>query len=124
MELKRISQGEIPPSGKYVLIYVATRPWEDSDDPENVFWKVAKCVHINSGTKDKYGNPELMFDAWGPDTYHGREVELWCELPSLEPYEINKICTYGSYTDKLKDDYNLYGKLLQKRIETLKNKET
>ena len=42
--IKKISKGEIPPEGKYILIYVANRPWHDTDDSENYRWKVVKTI--------------------------------------------------------------------------------
>ena len=34
----RISNGEFPPSKKYVLIYCGASPWSDSDDLYGKFW--------------------------------------------------------------------------------------
>lgn len=81
MKIKRISKGEMPPFGKYVLIYAGHRPWGDSTDLKNVYWRVAKCVpaEVSGNNKVPY-----RFDEFGPDSHFGQEIDIWCELPSLE----------------------------------------
>lgn len=105
MELKRISKGEMPPANKYVLIYCGDRPWIDSeDDPK---WKVAKCVYgismeqreklkksdsfadIYRGSvyrsEDEWGNNLVpyCFEEFGPGSFFGQEIDIWCELPEI-----------------------------------------
>ena len=108
MQIHRISKGEMPPEGKYILIYVPDRPWRDSTDQRGVFWKVAKFVKgisleerrklENSDnpvdrerarwftSADEFGNNRrpYYFDTFGPDSYFGQEVDIWCELPVVE----------------------------------------
>jgi hypothetical protein len=81
MKIKRISKGEIPPMGKYVLIYANNRLWSDSTDPDNVYWKVAKCVPAKI-----FGNNKVPYEfkEFGPDKHFGQSIDIWCELPSLE----------------------------------------
>lgn len=105
MELKRISKGEMPPANKYVLIYCGSRPWIDSDDDPK--WKVAKCVYgismeqreeleksdslvdrFRAGyiyPEDEWGNnlAPYRFKEFGPDSFFGQEVDIWCELPKI-----------------------------------------
>ena len=111
MEIKRISNREMPPANKYVLIFVPGLPWSDSDDEYGKHWKVAKCVYGISRTErielsnssscsererartfqfgDEDGN-NLMpyrFKEFGSDSYFGQEVDIWCELPVIEVKE-------------------------------------
>lgn len=81
MKIKRISKGEMPPMGKYVLIYAGNRPWCDSTDPENVYWKVAKRVPAHVFDDDLV---PYKFTEFGPDDHFGEDIDIWCELPSLE----------------------------------------
>ncbi len=84
--IKKISKGEIPPEGKYILIYVANRPWHDTDDSENYRWKVVKTIR-----KDAHYNilrePDpfpYYFEEFGPDRYDRMEdgIDMWAELPN------------------------------------------
>lgn len=102
MKIHRISNGELPPENKYVLIYCHERPWMDTDDPINVSWKVAKFIRgISKAEREAMGNSlrariyrdcdewgnnlvPYGFEEFGPDTYWGQEIDIWCELPSLE----------------------------------------
>lgn len=100
MQLHRISKGEMPPEGKYVLIYVPNSPWRDSTDPKGVFWKVAKKVtqRYHTGFMEA---PPYRFEAFGPDSYNAQEVDIWCELPAVNlgvpEIEVNKeIYSQGS----------------------------
>ena len=105
MQLHRISKGEMPPEGKYILVYVPDMPWRDSTDQRGVFWKVAKFVKGMSKEErrvlensdnpvdrerarwycsaDEFGNNRrpYYFDTFGPDSYFGQDVDIWCELP-------------------------------------------
>lgn len=111
MEIKKISQGQMPPANQYVLIHVPDRPWFDSDDMYGVKWKVAKCVYGISKTEreelakssdywdrarsreyrpaDEQGNNQrpYIFSGFGPDDYFGQDVDEWCELPGREVEE-------------------------------------
>ena len=108
MEIKKISQGQLPPKNQYVLIHVPGRPWLDSDDTYGAKWKVAKCVYgISIAEREKLAQSDNYFDrerarrysaadeqgnnrkpyyfnAFGPDSYFGQEVDEWCELPGRE----------------------------------------
>lgn len=103
--LKQISKGQMPPANQYVLIFVPDSPWIDSSDQYGVFWKVAKCVYGISAEdrkklaesdnptererakrfypEDEQGNNEkpYRFKEFGPGSFFGQEVDLWCELP-------------------------------------------
>ena len=103
--LKQISKGQMPPANQYVLIFVPDSPWIDSADQYGAFWKVAKCVYGISAedrkklaesdnpadrkrakiicSEDEHGNNEkpYYFDEFGPGSFFGQEVDLWCELP-------------------------------------------
>ena len=105
--LKRISNGEMPPANKYILIYAGNRPWHDRDDQKNVYWKVAKCIYGISmeqrtilensenisdryrasifRTGDEFGNNLVpyCFEEFGPDSYFGNEIDVWMPLPEI-----------------------------------------
>lgn len=111
MKMKYISKGQIPPANQYVLIYVPDSPWHDSDDMYGVFWKVAKCVYGISmaerealaksdkwldrnrakhyHSEDEFGNNEVpyCFEEFGPGSFFGQEVDMWCELPGRKDGE-------------------------------------
>ena len=53
--IHKLTPEDLPPVDKYVLIYVPLRPWIDSTDFRNVYWKTPKLV------KDYY------FDGFGLD---------------------------------------------------------
>lgn len=109
MKINRISQGEMPPAGKYILVYAEHRPWCDSTDKAGVFWKVAKCVYgitleqretmrnsNNIADKERANRyrPEdegcgnnmkpYRFIEFGPDSHFGQDIDIWCELPRSE----------------------------------------
>lgn len=107
MKIKKISRGEMPPANKYVLIRLKAAPWIDHSDQSNVLWKVAKCIYGISieerqelkkkgfhraniyKTGDEWGNnaKPYEFKEFGPGTYFGQDVDVWCELPSLTKTE-------------------------------------
>ena len=68
-----------------MLIYVPSRPWDDSTDFRNVYWKTAKLE------KDQY------FEEFGPGSYTIDEVKYWMELPNI-PKEICE--TYKEYEER------------------------
>ena len=73
-----------------------------------MFWKVAKCVYgISEQERDRLSKSDKLSDTyrallyklgdeggnnkkpyefvcWGPDSYKGQEVDIWCELPEME----------------------------------------
>ena len=95
----------MPPANRYILIYVPGSPWSDRDDMYGVFWKVAKCIYGISMAERKAlaksDNPEdrnrakcyhsedeqgnnpkpYRFKEFGPGSFSGQEVDMWCELP-------------------------------------------
>lgn len=77
--LKRISMGQIPPLGKYVLIYANNRPWRDSTDQRNAFWRVAKLVKRT----DMDDREVYIFDEVGPDYHRFEDIDVWCDLPYM-----------------------------------------
>ena len=83
--IHKLTPEDLPPVDKYVLIYVPLRPWIDSTDFRNVYWKTAKLV------KDYY------FDGFGLDSYTVDEVKYWMELPNI-PKEICE--TYKEYEER------------------------
>lgn len=83
MEIRRISNGEMPPANKYVLVFVPGRPWCDSTDPNGVFWRVAKLIYAEN---DFFRKP-YYFKEWGPGDLRAEEVDIWCELPVVEVKE-------------------------------------
>lgn len=107
MELKYISKGQMPPSNKYVLIYLPRSPWFDSHDKYGVHWKVAKCVYgitmeerkvllssdrfsdydrgLRFYPEDEHANNKTpyYFREFGPSQWFGQEVDVWCELPKI-----------------------------------------
>ena len=83
--IHKLTPDDLPPVDKYVLIYVPLRPWIDSTDFRNVYWKTAKLV------KDYY------FDGFGLDSYTIDEVKYWMELPNI-PKEICE--TYKEYEER------------------------
>lgn len=83
--IHKLTPDDLPPVDKYVLIYVPSRPWIDSTDFRNVYWKTAKLV------KDYY------FDGFGLDSYTVDEVKYWMELPNI-PKEICE--TYKEYEER------------------------
>lgn len=111
MEIKKISQGQMPPANQYVLIHVPDRPWCDCDDMYGVKWDVAKCVYgISAAEREKLSKSNSYFDRerareyrpgdeafnnlkpyafseFGPGSYFGQEVDEWCELPGREEIE-------------------------------------
>ena len=83
--IHKLTPDDLPPVDKYVLIYVPLRPWIDSTDFRNVYWKTAKLA------KDYY------FDGFGLDSYTIDEVKYWMELPNI-PKEICE--TYKEYEER------------------------
>lgn len=83
--IHKLTLEDLPPEDKYVLIYVPSRPWVDSTDFRNVYWKTAKL------TEDYY------FDEFGVDSYAVDEVKYWMELPNI-PKEICE--TYREYEER------------------------
>ena len=83
--IHKLTPDDLPPVDKYVLIYVPLRPWDDSTDFRNVYWKTAKLK------KDYY------FDEFGVGSYTVDEVKYWMELPNI-PKEICE--TYKEYEER------------------------
>ena len=83
--IHKLTPEDLPPVDKYVLIYVPSRPWDDSTDFRNVYWKTAKLQ------KDYY------FEEFGPGSYTIDEVKYWMELPNI-PKEICE--TYKEYEER------------------------
>lgn len=83
--IHKLTPEDLPPVDKYVLIYVPSRPWDDSTDFRNVYWKTAKLK------KDYY------FDEFGVGSYTVDEVKYWMELPNI-PKEICE--TYKEYEER------------------------
>ena len=83
--IHKLTPEDLPPVDKYVLIYVPLRPWIDSTDFRNVYWKTAKLK------KDYY------FDEFGVGSYTVDEVKYWMELPNI-PKEICE--TYKEYEER------------------------
>lgn len=103
-EIKRISNGQMPPANKYVLICLSNWPWIDPDDQSGVCWRVAKCVYgISKAERTelaqrgsfrakeyKFGDEEgknlkpYAFEEFGPSKYFGQAVDVWCDLPVIE----------------------------------------
>ena len=118
MKINRISKGEMPPEGKYVLIYIDTDLWISGDDPYGVHWKVARCVYgiskeereklrhskndsdrLRAGMYydfDENGNSfsnlkPYAFYEFGSIYHCGQNVDLWCELPDVKEMIENEI---------------------------------
>lgn len=111
MEIKKISRGQMPPANKYVLIFVPSRPWSDSDDEYGKWWTVAKCEYgISKIEREKLSNSSsysererariirscdedgnnlkpYCFKEFGHGSYFGQEVDIWCELPIVDEKE-------------------------------------
>lgn len=83
--IHKLTPDDLPPVDKYVLIYVPLRPWIDSTDFRNVYWKTAKF-------KKGY-----YFEEFGLDSYTVDEVKYWMELPNI-PKEICE--TYKEYEEQ------------------------
>lgn len=83
--IHKLTPEDLPPVDKYVLIYVPSRPWDDSTDFRNVYWKTAKLE------KDQY------FEEFGSGSYTIDEVKYWMELPNI-PKEICE--TYKEYEER------------------------
>lgn len=96
LDWKYPEKGELPEEGKYVLIYVPSRPWSDKDDQDGIFYKVAKLskgisekerqlLPNNSKRKiqytsaDEFGNNLVPYHwyEFGSGSYFGQEVEKW-----------------------------------------------
>ena len=106
MEINKISNGQIPPENKYILIYCHDMPWKDSNHDLNVFWRVAKMVRgiseeerniLRNSTNpieqkrartyrpgDVFGNITVpyYFDEFGASSYFGQNIDEWCYLPN------------------------------------------
>ena len=119
--IHKLTPEDLPPEGKYVLIYVPSRPWFDNTDFRNVYWKTAKLKKgitkkeraemFESGdpekvkraqrfyTEDEDGNNKhgYYFDGFGLDSYNADEVEYWMELPNI-PKEMCE--TYREYEER------------------------
>lgn len=115
MEIKRISNGEIPPEGKYILIYVGHRCWGDDDDPENFRWKVAKVrrkdIHYNTLLNPPDPFP-FYFDELGLDRYDRLRdgIDMWAELPgkNKEPGALNDVTEkYANMIEAFECDFSL-----------------
>ena len=53
--IHKLTPEDLPPVDKYVLIYVPSRPWDDSTDFRNVYWKTAKLE------KDQYLSSIILY---------------------------------------------------------------
>ena len=91
---------KLPLPGKYVLIHLTKDNWHDSEDPEGVYWDVAKLVQGISKEEraaledsdnrkhtycfgDEEGNNLVPYswETFGPSQYFGQEVDQWEYLP-------------------------------------------
>ena len=98
--MKYTANGDFPENGRYVLIHLTKTNWGDSDDPDGVYWKVAKFVrglskYERSALPDdderkkihKFGDENWNnlvgygWEGFGPGSYFGQEVDRWEELP-------------------------------------------
>lgn len=119
--IHKLTPEDLPPEGKYVLIYVPSRPWYDSTDSRNVYWKTAKMKKgitkkeraemFESGDPEKVKRAQMFcaededgnnkhgyyFDGFGLDSYNADEVEYWMELPNI-PKEMCE--TYIEYKER------------------------
>ena len=85
MEIKRISLGQMPPADKYILVYVQNRPWSDATDPTGVFWRIAKCIY--DVAEYEFDRKPYYFAGRSAGEYRASEVDMWCELPTVEVKE-------------------------------------
>lgn len=72
---------ELPPLGKYVLIYMPNRTTYDSGDPEGIKWEIAK-----RRVQEGYGGNnqrDYLYLSNSCTPYFGQEPTLWCELPEV-----------------------------------------
>ena len=99
----------LPPEGKYVLVHLALDNYSDEQDPEGVYFTVAKLTNgitlrdrkrMDAGelpnpdfdgykrslvfcSEDEGGNNEKSYnwDTFGPDKYFGQDVDRWMPIP-------------------------------------------
>lgn len=70
----------LPKFDRYVLVHLVDQPWEDSDDPEGVFYKVVQRI---PGEKEGNNLRDYEWDEFGTNTYFGQEVDFWMEIPRI-----------------------------------------
>ena len=91
-----IANNDFPADNTYVLIHLTKDNWRDSDDPDGVYYKVAKFVRglsqegrsklLDTDERkrtyvfgDEHDNNSVPY-AWqdfGPGNYFGQEVDKW-----------------------------------------------
>lgn len=94
---------KLPQHNQYVLAHLTLDNWRDGDDPlANRYWVVVKFVKGISKAErvklpdsdkrkrtiygcDEHGNnlKPYEWDSFGPSSYFGQYVDVWCELPNL-----------------------------------------
>ncbi|AUR81735.1 hypothetical protein NVP1089O_85 [Vibrio phage 1.089.O._10N.261.51.F9] len=82
MRAKRISNGELPEKGQYVLGYLKKDNWcDDSDTLDNRYFKVVKFSPC-----EPHGNNQTPYEwrEFGPSTYFGHEIDVWYPLEDLD----------------------------------------
>lgn len=106
-KIRRISRGEFPQHGKYVLIFCGKFPWRSRDDDQGKYWRVAKFLRgISMAERSKMifsGDPQekrrakeyrpedeylgnlvpYCFREFGPASYFGQDIDAWAELPII-----------------------------------------
>lgn len=83
---KQIEEKDLPPLGKYVLIYTPSRPWSDPGDPSKGFlWKVAvRRALSDPAMQPNNRGASYMYKEFGPGSFWAHEVTRWEYLPSKE----------------------------------------
>lgn len=94
----------LPKDKQYVLAFLPDKPWFDSDAPDNEHkWVVVKFVKgLSMDEREKLPNTDkrkieytgadqegnnlepYCWHTFGPSSFFGQDVELWCELPTEE----------------------------------------
>jgi hypothetical protein len=102
MKLKYTFNGDLPVANQYVLAHLTTGNRGDRSDPAgNRYWVVVKflkglsvddrAVLPEGEEKRTYSSEDQAFNnhcpycwgSFGPATYFGQDVDVWCELPSI-----------------------------------------
>lgn len=72
---------EQPREGQHVLAHLTLDNWNDKDDPDgNRYWVVVK---FKKEVVDGNNRKPFRWDAFGPSSYFGQDVDYWCELPVI-----------------------------------------
>ena len=80
MTLHKISE-KIPPINTYVLGRYNGGNWHDRDDQEGCVWVVVKFIRYDDELNKHF---PYRWETFGPHTFSGRSIDLWCELPLCE----------------------------------------